>query len=87
MAISGGMRDERIELRASREQKRLLGAALPAAEEIVARNERITLSERDALRVSICWNIHRLLRPHCGQQREGGGTVRERDSRLARGSA
>jgi uncharacterized protein (DUF1778 family) len=67
MAIPGGTRNDRIELRASREQKRLLVAAaayekldltnfvmratLPAAEEIVARNERITLSERDTLRV------------------------------------
>jgi uncharacterized protein (DUF1778 family) len=60
-------RDERIELRASREQKRILSTAaayerldltsfvmrtaLPAAEEIVARNERITLTARDSLRV------------------------------------
>ena len=60
-------RDDRIELRASREQKRILAAAaayehldltsfvmraaLPAAEEIVARHERITLSVRDTIRV------------------------------------
>jgi uncharacterized protein (DUF1778 family) len=60
-------RDDRIELRASREQKRILAAAaayerldltsfvmrtaLPAAEEIVARNERITLTARDSVRV------------------------------------
>ena len=60
-------RTDRIELRASREQKRILAAAaayerldltsfvmrtaLPAAEEIVARNERITLTARDSARV------------------------------------
>ena len=60
-------RDDRIELRASREQKRILAAAaayerldltsfvmrtaLPAAEEIVARHERIALTARDSLRV------------------------------------
>jgi uncharacterized protein (DUF1778 family) len=60
-------RDERIELRASREQKRILNAAaayerldltsfvmrtaLPAAEEIVARHERIILSARDSQRL------------------------------------
>jgi uncharacterized protein (DUF1778 family) len=60
-------RDERIELRASREQKRILSAAaryerldltsfllrtaLPAAEAIVARHERISLTARDSLRV------------------------------------
>ena len=60
-------RDDRIEVRASREQKRILAAAaayerldltsfvmrtaLPAAEEIVARNERITLTARDSVRV------------------------------------
>jgi uncharacterized protein (DUF1778 family) len=67
MPTRTAMRDDRIELRASREQKRLLTAAatyerldlttfvlrttLPAAEEIVARNERITLTERDTLRI------------------------------------
>lgn len=60
-------RDDRIELRTSREEKRLLAAAaayerldlttfvmrsaLPAAEAIVARHERITLSARDSARV------------------------------------
>ena len=60
-------RDDRIELRASREQKRLLAAAaayerldltafvmrtaLPVAEEIVARHERIILTARDSVRV------------------------------------
>ncbi|MGD0136290.1 MAG: DUF1778 domain-containing protein [Bryobacteraceae bacterium] len=60
-------RDDRIELRASREQKRLLAAAaayesldltsfvmrtaLPVAEEIVARHERIVLTVRDSVRV------------------------------------
>jgi uncharacterized protein (DUF1778 family) len=67
MRTRSGTRNDRIELRASREQKRLLSAAaayermdlttfvmrttLPAAEEIVARNERIALTERDTLRV------------------------------------
>jgi uncharacterized protein (DUF1778 family) len=65
--ISSATRDDRIELRASREEKRLLAAAaayerldlttfvmrnaLPAAEEIVARHERITLTARDSARV------------------------------------
>jgi len=60
-------RNDRIELRASREEKRLLSAAaayqrldlttfvmrtaLPVAEEVVARHERITLSARDSVRV------------------------------------
>jgi uncharacterized protein (DUF1778 family) len=60
-------RDDRIELRASREQKRLLSAAaayerldltsfvlrtaLPVAEEIAARHERIVLTARDSVRV------------------------------------
>lgn len=60
-------RNDRIELRASREEKRLLAAAaayerldlttfvmraaLPAAEEVVARHERIALSARDSARV------------------------------------
>ena len=67
MPARSDKRDDRIELRASREQKRLLTAAaayekldvttfvmrttLPAAEKIVARNERIALSERDTLRI------------------------------------
>lgn len=60
-------RDDRIELRASREEKRTLAAAaayqrldlttfvmrtaLPVAEEIVARHERLRLSARDSARV------------------------------------
>jgi len=67
MPTSSATRNDRIELRASREQKRLLTAAaayerldltsfvmraaLPAAEEIVARHEQITLSARDSARV------------------------------------
>jgi uncharacterized protein (DUF1778 family) len=64
---SSTTRDDRIELRASREEKRVLtaaaayerldltsfvlGRALPAAEEIVARHERIALTARDSARV------------------------------------
>ena len=60
-------RDDRIELRASREEKRVLAAAaayerldltafvmraaLPAAQAIVSRHERITLTARDNARV------------------------------------
>jgi uncharacterized protein (DUF1778 family) len=60
-------RDDRLELRATREEKRLLAAAaayerldvtsfvmrsvLPAARKVVDRNERVTLSERDTERV------------------------------------
>jgi uncharacterized protein (DUF1778 family) len=60
-------RDDRLELRATKEEKRLLAAAaayerlditsfimrtaLPMAREVVERNERIVLSERDTLRV------------------------------------
>lgn len=67
MPTTSTRRDDRIELRASREQKRILAAAaayerldltsfvmrtaLPAAEEIVARHERISLTARDSLRV------------------------------------
>ena len=66
MMRTPAIRNDRIELRASREQKRVLSAAayehldlttfvmraaLPAAEEIVARHERITLSPRDTMRV------------------------------------
>jgi uncharacterized protein (DUF1778 family) len=67
MARSTATRDNRIELRASREEKRVLAAAaayegmdlttfvtraaLPAAEETAARHERITLSARDSARV------------------------------------
>ena len=67
MATTVAARDDRIELRASREEKRTLAAAaayerldlttfvmrsaLPAAEEVVARHEHITLSPRDSARV------------------------------------
>ena len=67
MPTSSTTRDDRIELRASREEKRVLTAAatyerldltsfvmrraLPAAEEIVARHEHITLTARDSARV------------------------------------
>lgn len=67
MPITTVVRDDRIELRASREEKRLLAAAaayqrldlttflmrtmLPVAEEVVARYERIRLSARDGARV------------------------------------
>lgn len=67
MPTSSATRDDRIELRASREEKRVLAAAaayerldltsfvlrsaLPVAEEIVARHERISLSARDSARV------------------------------------
>jgi uncharacterized protein (DUF1778 family) len=59
--------DDRLELRATKEEKRLIAAAaayerldvtsfimrtaLPMAREVVKRNERIVLSERDTLRV------------------------------------
>ncbi len=67
MPTTTAIRDDRIELRASREEKRVLAAAaayerldlttfvlraaLPAAEEIIARHERIALSARDSARV------------------------------------
>jgi uncharacterized protein (DUF1778 family) len=67
MPSSAATRDDRIELRASREEKRVLAAAaayerldltafvmraaLPAAEEVVARHERIVLSAHDSARV------------------------------------
>ena len=67
MPATGAARDERIELRATREEKRLLTAAaaherldltsfimrnaLPAAQEVMVRAERIVLSERDSARV------------------------------------
>jgi uncharacterized protein (DUF1778 family) len=67
MLTSSKARDDRIELRASREEKRVLAtaaayerldltsfvlrSALPAAEEIVARHERIALTARDSARV------------------------------------
>ena len=67
VATSTSARDDRIELRATKEEKRLLTAAaaherldvtsfilrtaLPAAREVVERAERIVLSERDSTRV------------------------------------
>ena len=67
MAANTATRDDRIELRTTREEKRLLASAaayerldvtsfimrkvLPAAQEIVDRAERIVLSERDTARV------------------------------------
>lgn len=67
MPATTAARDDRIELRATREEKRLLAAAaayerldvtsfimrnvLPAAREVVDRAERIVLTERDTLRV------------------------------------
>jgi uncharacterized protein (DUF1778 family) len=67
MPRSTATRDGRLELRATKEEKRLLAAAaayerldvttfimrqvLPAAQDIVDRNERIVLSERDTGRV------------------------------------
>ncbi len=67
MAARTAAREDRIELRATKEEKRLLAAAaacerldvtsfimrtvLPAAREVVDRAERIVLSERDTARV------------------------------------
>lgn len=67
MAAAASTRDDRIELRATKEEKRLLAAAaaherldvtsfimrsvLPAARQVVERAERIVLSERDSARV------------------------------------
>lgn len=67
MANSDAARGERIELRATKEEKRLLTSAaaherldvttfvmrsaLPAAREIVDRADRIVLSQRDTIRV------------------------------------
>jgi uncharacterized protein (DUF1778 family) len=67
MAASTNTREGRIELRATKEEKRLLAAAaayerldvtsfimrnvLPAARDVVDRAERIVLSERDTERV------------------------------------
>ncbi len=66
MPRSAANRDDRLELRTTREKKRLLAAAayerldvtgfvmraaLPTARRIVDRNERIALSERDSARV------------------------------------
>jgi uncharacterized protein (DUF1778 family) len=67
MASSSAIRDERIELRATREEKRLIAEAaaheqldvtrfimrsiLPIARDVVKRSERIVISERDSKRV------------------------------------
>jgi uncharacterized protein (DUF1778 family) len=67
MSATGAARDDRIELRTTKEEKRLLAAAaaherldvtsfimrnvLPAAREVLDRAERIVLSERDTVRV------------------------------------
>jgi uncharacterized protein (DUF1778 family) len=67
MATSTATRDDRIELRATKEEKRLLAAAaaherldvtsfimrsvLPVARDVIDRAERIVLSERDTKRV------------------------------------
>ena len=67
MAASNAAREDRIELRATKEEKRLLAAAaaherldvttfimrsaLPAARDVVDRAERIILSERDSARI------------------------------------
>lgn len=67
MSTSTASRDDRIELRTTKEEKRLLAAAaaherldvtsfimrsvLPVARDVVDRAERIVLSERDAKRV------------------------------------
>jgi uncharacterized protein (DUF1778 family) len=67
MSTTGVAREDRIELRATKEEKRLLATAaayerldltsfimrnvLPTAREVVDRAERIVLSERDAVRV------------------------------------
>jgi uncharacterized protein (DUF1778 family) len=67
MAMNAPVRDDRIEIRTTKEEKRLLAAAaaherldltsfimrtvLPVARETVGRSERIILSERDSQRV------------------------------------
>jgi uncharacterized protein (DUF1778 family) len=67
VAARGAVREDRIELRATKEEKRLLAAAaayerldvtsfvmrnvLPAAREVVERAERLVLTERDSERV------------------------------------
>jgi uncharacterized protein (DUF1778 family) len=67
MSASSTAREDRIELQATKEEKRLLATAaayqrldvtsfimrnvLPAAREVVDRAERIVLSERDTVRV------------------------------------
>ena len=67
MPVTGAAREDRIELRATKEEKRILASAaayerldvtsfimrnvLPAAREVVDRVERIMLSKRDTVRV------------------------------------
>ena len=67
MPVTSAARDDRIELRATKEEKRLLAAAaayerldvtsfimqkvLPSAREVVDRAERVVLSRRDTERV------------------------------------
>lgn len=67
MTATGAAREDRIELRATKEEKRILATAaayerldvtsfimrnvLPAAREVVDRAERIVLGERDTARV------------------------------------
>lgn len=67
MSATSKARQDRIELRATKEEKRLLAAAaaqerldvtsfimravLPAAREVMERSERIVLTERDTARV------------------------------------
>ena len=67
MAATSAAREDRIELRATQEEKRILATAaayerldvtsfimrnvLPTAREVVDRAERIVLSERDSVRV------------------------------------
>jgi len=67
MRVTSTAREDRIELRTTREEKHLLAAAaayerldvtsfimrnvLPAAREVIERAERIVLSERDTVRV------------------------------------
>jgi uncharacterized protein (DUF1778 family) len=67
MATNAAARDDRIELRTTKEEKRLLASAaayerldvtsfimrrvLPAARDVVERAERIVLSKRDSARV------------------------------------
>lgn len=67
MSATGAAREDRIELRATKEEKRILATAaayerldvtsfimrnvLPAAREVMDRAERVVLSERDTVRV------------------------------------
>src|SRR5216684_2258469 len=73
MSATGAAREDRIELRATKEEKRILATAaayerldvtsfimrnvLPAAREVVERAERIVLSERDTVRVLGLYSI------------------------------